>query len=101
MGTIAARKANEILNNTRYVIAMELICAAQAIDLRSKGATRQSASESDLPKWHDKLPTRLGDTTNKAYEFIRTKVSFMDTDRVIAPDIEEVVGLIKCNRFLD
>ena len=36
MGTIAARKAREILENTRKVLAMELFAACQAIDLRGK-----------------------------------------------------------------
>ena len=34
MGTIAARKAGEILKNVRRVLAIELMCACQAIDLR-------------------------------------------------------------------
>ena len=34
MGTIAARKAREILQNTKKVIAMEILAACQAIDLR-------------------------------------------------------------------
>ena len=33
MGTIAARKAAEILGNVRRVLAMELMCACQAVDL--------------------------------------------------------------------
>ena len=34
MGTIAARKAREILGNVRRVLAMEIMCACQGIDLR-------------------------------------------------------------------
>ncbi len=34
MGTIAARKAREILENTRKVLAMEILGAAQGVDLR-------------------------------------------------------------------
>jgi histidine ammonia-lyase len=33
MGTIAARKCREIVKNAEYVIAIELMCAAQAMDL--------------------------------------------------------------------
>ncbi len=36
MGTIAARKAKSILENTRKVLAMELLAACQGIDLRGK-----------------------------------------------------------------
>lgn len=34
MGTIAARKAGEILNNARKVVSMEILSACQGIDLR-------------------------------------------------------------------
>jgi len=63
MGTIAARKAAEILKNARKVIAMELFVAAQAIDLRgNKG---------------------LGEKTTKAYQFIRKLIPFLDHDDLL------------------
>ena len=33
MGTIAARKCRQVLNNAENVIAIELLCVAQALDL--------------------------------------------------------------------
>jgi Histidine ammonia-lyase len=36
MGTIAARKARDILDNVRKVLAMEILTSVQAIDLRGK-----------------------------------------------------------------
>ncbi len=35
MGTIAARQASEIIRNVEHIIAIELLCATQGIDLRS------------------------------------------------------------------
>ena len=75
MGTIAARKAREILENVRQVIAMELLCAALAIDLRPQA--------------------QLGAVTSKVYDAVRSVVDAMLVDRVIAPDIAQVAALIK------
>ena len=74
MGTIAARKAAMILENTRQVLAMEILAASQAIDLRP--------------------PKTLGAETQKLYNRVRTVVPAMLTDRVISPDIKAVAELI-------
>jgi histidine ammonia-lyase len=92
MGTIAARKASNILDNVRYVIAMELLTAAQAVDLRRND---EGPNYSDKPKWMGECPTRLGDETEKLYKEIRDRVKPMMEDRIIAPDIGAVVDLIK------
>jgi histidine ammonia-lyase len=34
LGFVGARRAREVLKNTRYVVAFELICACQAVDIR-------------------------------------------------------------------
>lgn len=74
MGTIAARKAREILGNARRVLAMEIMCACQAIDMRgNKG---------------------MGVGTNPAYETIRAQVTTLEEDRPLYEDInrcEEVI----------
>lgn len=74
MGTIAGRKAKEILKNVEKIIGIELLCACQAID------------------FHD--PIKLGKGTKVAYNLLRDKVSKLETDRVMAPDIEKAVELI-------
>lgn len=67
MGTIAARKAREILGNARRVLAMELMCACQAIDMRGdKG---------------------MGAGTKPAYDTIRSLVSKLEEDRPLYEDI--------------
>ncbi|MBW7460652.1 aromatic amino acid lyase, partial [Paenibacillus sepulcri] len=67
MGTIAARKANQIVLNAYSVIAIELLCAAQAADFRG--------------------PEKLGKGTKWMYDRCREHVSFMDEDRVLSDDI--------------
>lgn len=81
MGTIAARKANEILGNVRKVIAMEILAACQGIDLR------------DIKK--------LGKGTNEAHTLVREIVEFYDKDRVMYIDIDKVEELIKTNKIVE
>ncbi|MEA4960592.1 histidine ammonia-lyase [Lutispora sp.] len=74
MGTIAARKARSIMENARRVIAMEIMCACQAIDLRgSKG---------------------LGKGTSPVYDTIRKSVPMLKVDRPLYEDINKCESLI-------
>lgn len=81
MGTIAARQAREILDNTRKVLAMELLTACQALDLR-----------------HDK---GLGKGTKLFYEKTRELVETLGEDRVMYPDINQVEDLIRSNVLVE
>ncbi len=74
MGTIAARKAREILENVRRVLAMEIMCACQGIDLRgNKG---------------------LGVGTKLIYEEVRKVVPKLKEDRPLYEDINKCEELI-------
>lgn len=75
MGTIAARKAKEILKNVRQVIAMEMMCACQAIDLR------QSQT--------------LGQGSRIAYDLVRQKVPYIKEDTIMYPNIHRINELIQ------
>ena len=75
MGTIAARKAQDILNNVRRVIAMEMMCACQAIDLQG-GADK------------------LGKGTKAAYDAIRRVCDMLDEDRPLYEDINRCESLL-------
>lgn len=75
MGTIAARKAGAILENVNRVLAIELLCAAQAVDL-SGG------------------PEGLGSRTAALYDMVREAVPFLDQDRMTSKDIESVHRLL-------
>ena len=80
MGTIAARKAREIVRNAENVVAIELLCAAQALDVFTN--------------------MKPGEGTQAAYEVIRGKVSRLDEDRVLSTDIEAVKKLMKSGEIL-
>jgi hypothetical protein len=75
MGTIAARKAGEIMGNLRRVIAMELMCACQAIDLRSG-------------------KDGLGIGTRAAYEAVRSVCPMLKEDRPLYEDINRCESLL-------
>lgn len=81
MGTIAARKAREILFNSQSVISMEILTACQAIDLRKID--------------------QLGKGTQIAYDLVREKVSFMKSDRVMKPDMNKVDELVFSNKIVE
>jgi histidine ammonia-lyase len=71
MGTIAARQAQEVVNNVEHIIACELLCAAQGVDIRA--LTKQ---------------VTLGRGTHIAFKEVRevvprsTKVSGVNRDRI-------------------
>jgi len=75
MGTIAARKAREIIKNVEAVIAVELLCGAQAMDLFTKKGS--------------------GEGTQEAYKTIREHINHLDKDRYMADDIEKMRTLMK------
>ncbi|HLR01239.1 MAG TPA: histidine ammonia-lyase [Virgibacillus sp.] len=75
MGTIAARHCYEMLENTRHVMAIELICAMQAVEVR------------DI----DKMAT----STKTLHDKARRLVPSITEDRVFATDIEKLVTWLK------
>ncbi len=81
MGTIAARKALDIINNTKDVLAMELFTALQAIDFRD--------------------PKALSPKTKAIYDFIRSEVSFIDEDVIMYVKIHKMKEMINSKDFLD
>ncbi|MBN2857160.1 MAG: histidine ammonia-lyase [Candidatus Delongbacteria bacterium] len=75
MGTHAARKCLDIIENVQNVLAIELICSAQALEFRG-----QERSSKAIMAVHKK---------------VRSKIDFMKEDRYIYPDIvasSEIIG---------
>jgi histidine ammonia-lyase len=81
MGAWAVSKAQEICRNTQYVMAIEILCAAQALDFREP-----------LPK-----KSRLA----KIHDVVRSHVAHFEKSRVLAEDIEELYGLVHDGRLLE
>lgn len=83
MGTISARKCREILHNTEYVIAVELLCATQAMDLLPQSKSYQA-----------------GEGTRIAYRTIRERIPFLDRDRILSKDIQKMVYLLRSGQLI-
>lgn len=84
LGPIAAFKARDICENTQTVIAIELLCAAQALD------------------WAIKLNriSKAGAGAGAAYDAVRKSVPFMDDDRPLQPDFDRIRELIRSGDLL-
>ena len=72
----AIAKSVVIADNLRYLAAIELLTAAQAIDLRGLD------------------PDTLGRGAKAAYDAVRKAVPTLDVDRPIGPDIEAIERLV-------
>ncbi len=79
MGTIAARKAKEILSNVRSVLSIEIMTACQAIDIRM-----------NLDK-----SKALSPRTKLAFAFIRKIVPFFKKDTIYYPYINKIDNLLE------
>lgn len=75
MGTIAARKAKDILFNAMNVLSIEVLAAAQAIDFGDS--------------------SKLGSGTMVAYKAVRKDVEKLVDDRPMYKDINKVYNLVK------
>ncbi|MDP3994236.1 MAG: histidine ammonia-lyase [bacterium] len=69
MGTIAARKAREIFENSANVLTIELIVACQGIDMRKK----------------ENKNLKLSPATQKIYNFVRKIVPYFPVDTIYYP----------------
>ncbi len=86
MSTNAARHAREIVWNTTRILAIELIAAAQGIDLRLKNLGRGTEL--------------LGEGTRHGHARLRQEIAFLSHDRVLAGDIERTAALIVSGTLL-
>jgi histidine ammonia-lyase len=75
MGTIASRHAYQIIQNTRKVLAIELICAMQAVEYRGV--------------------EKMASQTKKFYEKGREWVPTINKDRIFSKDIEKAAEGLK------
>ena len=77
MALACVEKLAEGIERARYVAALELMVAAQAVDLR----------ELD--------PVSIGAGARAAYRALRTRVAMLDEDRPLGPDIERAQRMLR------
>ena len=81
MGTIAARKARAVVKNVARILAIELMCACQALEFQ--GAEK------------------LAPGTRKVYDLVRQVLPSLEEDRWLHPDIEAVTELVAEGRIAE
>lgn len=80
MGTIAARKAAQVVRHAQQVIGVELICAAQALEFHR--------------------PARPGAGVRQAYACVRDGIPPLHEDRVLADDLALGAELVRSGTLL-
>ena len=74
MGMSGARRLGQMLHNLRHILAIELLCACQGIDLLA--------------------PLQTGTLARRAYDAVRRVSSKVTADRPLAPDINAVSAVV-------
>lgn len=89
MGAAGTMKARRVVEHLEQVIGIELLCAAQALDLRER---RQPGAH------------QMGVGTRAAYGLIRSRIPFLPRDEVLYPHLHEAGRLVAsgelCRRVL-
>jgi len=96
MGTIAARKARQILENVRNIVAIELLCATQALDFRMGRLKIQNQNNPN-----SKINGKPGRGTLSAYNLMRKYVKPLKADRELDQDINNIRELIQSEKLTE
>jgi histidine ammonia-lyase len=89
MGATAARHARTVLAHVEQILAIELLCAAQALDLRLEAMAR----DGDAPA--------PGVGVVEAHARMRAVSAILREDRELGPDLEAAVGLVRGGTLAD
>jgi histidine ammonia-lyase len=87
MGAAAARHARTVLGHVEQIVAIELLCAAQALDLR-------------LASLGPGAP-RPGDGVAEAHRLVRARVTRLVDDREPGPDLAAALDLVRGGSLAD
>ena len=79
MGMTGALKLRTIVENVERIVAIELMCAAQALEFRR--------------------PLRSSPGLEQVHEAVRAVVPRLEQDRVLAPDIDALAAAVKTGQF--
>ena len=81
MGSIGARKLNQVVGNLEQILGIELLCASQAFEFRK--------------------PLYSGPVLEEVFRFVREHVEFATEDRIFGEDIRIVSDLISNKEVLN
>jgi len=79
MGMSGARRLSRMLQNLRHILAIELLCACQGIDLLH--------------------PLKTGTLATRAYDMVRARSSMLVDDRPLSEEIEAVASSVASGDF--
>ena len=79
MGMTAALKLRAMVTNAEYVLAIELLAAAEGLEYRA--------------------PLKPGRGVHRAYKLVRTHAPRLTRDRALSPDIERLAEVIRRGEF--
>ena len=74
MGMSGARRLERMLHNLRHILAIELLCSCQGIDLLA--------------------PLQTGALAKRAYAAVRVASPKLTADRPLAPDVTAIANLV-------
>ena len=80
MGSISARKALKIINNLEKILAIELLCAVQALDFRR--------------------PLKSSKKLEECYRYVRERIPHLYEDTILSEYINIAVGIIRSSELL-
>ncbi len=87
MGSVAARHARTVLDHVERILAIELLVAAQALDLRLASSEGQGAAP--------------GVGVAEALSIVRARVRHLDGDREPGPDIAAATAIVRDGALVD
>jgi histidine ammonia-lyase len=80
MGVTSGRKLHEVLKNTKFVLGIELLCAAQALELGR--------------------PLESTQAMEAVFALVRKEVKFLEDDRRLDQDILKIVNLLDSGKII-
>jgi len=80
MGSISGRKALQVVTNLEKILAIELLCAAQAFDFHK--------------------PLKSTPVLDAVHGMVRTKITHASEDRIFADDINKAIEIVKKGEIL-
>ena len=91
MGAGAGRHARQVLEHVERIVAIALLCAAQALDLRLETMTAASPSPAPVP----------GTGVVEAHRRIRSHVRRLEHDREPGPDLAALTSMVHAGELAD
>jgi histidine ammonia-lyase len=92
MGATAGRHARAVLDHVERVVAIELLVAAQALDLRLEALAHEAT---------DGVAPRPGAGVAEAHRRVRARVARLGHDRELGPDLAAVTDLVRSGALAD